>query len=247
MANFEFPTETIDLPSKGLVYPEKSPLRSGQIEIKYMTAKEEDILSSQNLIKKGVVLDRLFDSLIVTKGVKQADLVVGDKNAVMVAARVLAYGPKYEATVNHEGQQHEVIFDLSNIDYKPLDPDVDYDGNKFPFKLPKAGLDITLRLFSGKEESIADKEIAATQKTGVASTVTSRLRQMITAVGEDTSPSTINKLVTNMLSTDSLAVREYYNRIQPDVILEQEVDIGGDVVKVDIPMTVRFFWPDAGV
>ena len=247
MANFEFPTETIDLPSKGLVYPEKSPLRSGQIEIKYMTAKEEDILSSQNLIKKGVVLDRLFDSLIVTKGVKQADLIMGDKNAVMVASRVLAYGPKYEATIIHENEEHDVVFDLSNIDYKPLDPDVNYDGNKFKFNLPKAGLEVTLSLFTGTEESIAEKEITATQKTGITTSVTSRLRQMIKAVGDDTSKATINKLVTNMLSADSLAIREFYNRIQPDVILEQEVEIGGDLVKVDIPLTVRFFWPDAGV
>ena len=247
MADFEFPTETIDLPSKGLVYPEKSPLRSGKIEIKYMTAKEEDILSSQNLIKKGVVLDRLFDSLIVTKGVKQSDLIMGDKNAVMVAARVLAYGPKYEATILHEDQEHDVVFDLGKIDYKPLDPDVNYDGNNFKFKLPRAGLEVTLRLFTGTEETIAEREITATRKTGVATSVTSRLRQMITAVGDDKTPSTINKLVTNMLSADSLAIREFYNKIQPDVILEQEVEIGGDVVKVNIPLTVRFFWPDAGV
>ena len=121
MANFEFPTETIDLPSKGLVYPEKSPLRSGQIEIKYMTAKEEDILSSQNLIKKGVVLDRLFDSLIVTKGVKQADLVVGDKNAVMIAARVLAYGAQYPATVETDDGPMEVTFDLSDVKFEIID------------------------------------------------------------------------------------------------------------------------------
>ena len=203
MANFEFPTETIDLPSKGLVYPEKSPLRSGKIEIKYMTAKEEDILSSQNLISKGVVLDRLFDSLIVTKGVKQTDLIVGDKNAVMVAARVLAYGPEYQASIMHEGVEHEVSFDLSKVDYKPLDPDVEYNGNSFPFKLPKAGLEIKIKIFTGKEERVADKEITATQKTGIASTVTSRLRQMIISVGDDSSQSTINKLVTNMLSADS--------------------------------------------
>ena len=238
MANFEFPTETIDLPSKGLVYDKESPLRSGQIEIKYMTAKEEDILSSQNLISKGVVLDRLFDSLIVTKGVKQSDLVVGDKNAVMVAARVLAYGPEYPATVFHEGVEHEVSFDLSKVEYKPLEADVDYNGNEFPFKLPKSGLEVKIKLFTGKQERIAEKEVTATEKTGIASTVTSRLRQMIVAVGDDTSQTTINKLVTNMLSVDSLALRAYYNKIQPDIILEQQVDIGGDMVKVNIPLRV---------
>ena len=90
---FQFPTETIDLPSDGKVYPKDSPLSSGKIDIKYMTAKEEDILTSQNLIKKGLVIEKLLDSLILTKGVKSEDLVIGDKNAVMVAARILAYGP----------------------------------------------------------------------------------------------------------------------------------------------------------
>ena len=91
MSEHKFPTEVIDLPSQGKVYPKDSPLAEGKIELKYMTTREEDILMSQNLIKKGVVIDRLLDSLIVTKGVKQQDLILGDKNAVLVAARILAY------------------------------------------------------------------------------------------------------------------------------------------------------------
>ena len=87
MAEHKFPTEVIDLPSKGNLYPKEHPCSNGKIEIKYMTAKEEDILTSQNLIKKGVVIDRLLDSLILTNGVKQEDLILGDKNAIMVAAR----------------------------------------------------------------------------------------------------------------------------------------------------------------
>ena len=100
----KFPTEIIDLPSKGLVYPEGHPLRDGRVEMKYMTAKEEDILSSQSLIKKGIVLDRLFQSLIIGNGegapFDYDDLVVGDKNAVMVAARVLGYGKDYDVEIN---------------------------------------------------------------------------------------------------------------------------------------------------
>ena len=101
MAEQKFPSEVIDLPSEGKLYPEGHPLKDGKIEIKYMTAKEEDILTSQNLIKKGVVIDRLIDSLILTDGVKQDDLVLGDKNAVMVAARILAYGPEYACEVTN--------------------------------------------------------------------------------------------------------------------------------------------------
>jgi hypothetical protein len=92
---FSFPTETVDLPSKGLIYPETSPLSSGKIEMKYMTAKEEDILTNQAYIQKGTVLDKLLESLIVTKGINVKDLIVGDKNALFVAARVLGYGKDY--------------------------------------------------------------------------------------------------------------------------------------------------------
>ena len=109
MAEQKFPSEVIDLPSEGRLYPEGHPLKDGKIEIKYMTAKEEDILTSQNLIKKGVVIDRLLDSLILTNGVKQEDLIMGDKNAIMVAARILAYGPEYKCQVTNP-KTGEIIY-----------------------------------------------------------------------------------------------------------------------------------------
>ena len=99
---FSFPTEVVDLPSKGLVYPETSPLSSGKVEMKYMTAREEDILTNQAYIQKGTVLDKLLESLIVTKGVNVKDLIVGDKNSLFVAARVLGYGKDY--SFNYAGE-----------------------------------------------------------------------------------------------------------------------------------------------
>ena len=101
MAEHKFPTEVIDLPSLGKLYPKDSPLAEGKIELKYMTTREEDILMSENLIKKGVVIDKLLDSLIVTPNIKQTDLILGDKNAVLVAARILAYGPEYNVEVTN--------------------------------------------------------------------------------------------------------------------------------------------------
>ena len=111
----QFPTEVIDLPSGGTVYSKDSPLSSGKLEIKYMTAREEDILTSANLIKKGVVIDRLLDSLIITEGVKSDDMILGDKNAVMVAARILAYGPEYECQVTNPntGNSVNISFNLA--------------------------------------------------------------------------------------------------------------------------------------
>ena len=90
----QFPTEEVTLPSKGLLYPEGSPLKNGVIEMKYMTAKEEDILTNQNLIERGTVIDKLLQSLIVTP-IDYNDLLVGDKNAILVAARILGYGKDY--------------------------------------------------------------------------------------------------------------------------------------------------------
>ena len=112
MAEFKFPTETIELPSKGLIYPETHPLSSGTLEMKYMTAKEEDILSNQTYIQKGIVLDKLLQSLIVNKDIEVEDLVVGDKNALLVAARVLGYGKNYEVII--KGQEHTVEVIIEN-------------------------------------------------------------------------------------------------------------------------------------
>ena len=114
MADQQFPTEIVDIPSNGDVYPKDSPLTSGKVELKYMTAKEEDILTSTNLIQKGIVIDHLLGSLIVDKSIKVDDLVLGDKNALMVAARILAYGSEYTARIQDPstGQMIDYTFDL---------------------------------------------------------------------------------------------------------------------------------------
>ena len=128
MSEHKFPTEVIDLPSNGKVYSKDSPLHEGKLELKYMTTREEDILMSENLIKKGVVIDKLLDSLIVTKGVKQGDLILGDKNAVLVASRILAYGPEYTAEVTNPNNPEEKVkhtFDLSQCPFKELPKNVD--------------------------------------------------------------------------------------------------------------------------
>ena len=135
MADNKFPSEIIDLPSKGKLYPKDSPLSEGKIEVKYMTAKEEDILTSQNLIKKGIVIDRLLDSLIITKGVKSDVLILGDKNAVMVAARILAYGPEYTCKVTTpSGDTSEQTFNLADCPFKTIDESI--TENTFDCELP---------------------------------------------------------------------------------------------------------------
>ena len=241
----KFPSEVIDLPSEGKLYPEDHPLREGKIEIKYMTAREEDILTSQNLIKKGMVIDKLLDSLILTKGVKSDDLVIGDKNAVMVAARILAYGPEYECEVTNPntGDTFTHVFNLANCPFIKVDKDV--DGNNFEFTLPVAKLNITFKVLDGRDEKLINKELDQIKKLGqqVIPELTTRLRYMITSIDGDDSISTINKFVNNMLSKDSLSLRQEVKRVSPDIDLSQEVEMEGQMVEVNIPLTIEFFWP----
>ena len=138
MANFEFPTEVITLPSKGLIYPETNPLSKGSVEIKYMTAREEDILASQNLIKKGVVLDKLFESVVVSEGVSVGDISVGDKNAILLATRILGYGADYNVEVvdPFSGETQKVVIDLSQIQTKEVDDTLLNRENRYEFVLP---------------------------------------------------------------------------------------------------------------
>jgi len=247
MAENKFPSEIIDLPSEGKLYPEGHPLKDGKIEVKYMTAKEEDILTSQNLIKKGVVIDRLLDSLILTDGVKQEDMILGDKNAIMVAARILAYGPEYicDVTNPNSGQIINHTFNLADCPFKKLPEGI--TENKFEVDLPIAKKKVTFKLLTGKEETIINEELKASKKLGsdVSPELTTRLRHTIISVDGDDSQSTINNFVQNLLARDSMHLRKEIRKVTPDIELQQEIDLGGETVTVDIPMTVGFFWPES--
>ena len=247
MSEHKFPTEVIDLPSQGKVYPKDSPIAEGKIELKYMTTREEDILMSQNLIKKGVVIDKLLDSLIVTKGVKQADLILGDKNAVLVAARILAYGPEYTTEItnpNDVEQKVQHTFDLSKCPFKPL-PDVNYTDNSFDYTTSIGKTKLKFKLLTGKEEKLIDKDVEQSAKFGYESSISTRLRYMITEVDGDSTPEMITTYTQNMLARDSVAFRKHVQEITPDIELTQEIELGGDTVSASIPLTVEFFWPSS--
>ena len=242
----KFPTEVIELPSEGKLYPKEHPCSDGKIEIKYMTAREEDILTSQNLIKKGLVIDKLLNSLIITPGVKLEDLLLGDKNAVMVAARILAYGPEYECKIpNPEGGLDiEHTFNLADCPFKKLPDGV--TENNFEIELPISKKKITYKILNGAEEDKILKDIQSTKKIGsnVSPELTTRLRYTITSVDGDKTQSVINDLAQNMLARDSMFLRKELRDVTPDIDLSQDIEIGGETVKVNIPMTVNFFWPD---
>ena len=157
---FKLPTETVDLPSKGLCYPKDSPLAEGKIEMKYMTAKEEDILTNANYIRQGTVIDKLLQALIVTP-IDYNELLVGDKNAILVAARILGYGKDYTFIYNDE--EHTV--DLSTIESKPLNEDLIKRGaNEFKFQLPASGNEVTFRFLTHRDEQDINSELEGLKK-----------------------------------------------------------------------------------
>jgi hypothetical protein len=238
---FKFPTEMVDLPSKGLIYPEGSPLAEGKIEMKYMTAREEDILSNQTYIKQGVVLDKMLQSLIVTK-INYDDLIVGDKNALFIAARILGYGSNY--TFEYDDQSHTV--DLSTLNNKEFDESLITKGiNEFHFTLPYSETKITFKILTSADEKKIEKELIGLKKINKDNSpeLSTRLKYIITSVGGDKDEKTIREFVDNyLLARDSRALREYIKIIQPDVDLHYTLSSGAEVT---IPISLNFFWPDA--
>ena len=239
--NFKLPTETIELPSKGLLYSEESGLKSGKIEMKYMTAKEEDILTNQSYIKNGTVLDKVMKSLIVSK-INYEDLLIGDKNAIMVAARILGYGSEY--TFDYNGESHTV--DLSQIENKELNEELFSNGaNEFTFTLPKSKNTLTFKLLTHKDEQNINRELEGLKKINkdASPELSTRLKYMITSVEGRRETKDIRDFVDNyLLAQDSRALREYAKEIQPDVDLTFFPDGSSD--RVNIPIGVKFFWPD---
>ena len=245
--NFTLPTEQVELPSKGLLYPKDSPLASGTIEMKYMTAKEEDILTNQNYIQKGIVVDKLLESLIVTK-VNYKDLLIGDKDALLIASRILGYGKDYSFTYAGE----DISVDLTTLKNKELDSTLIVDGkNEFTFDLPHTDNVITFRLLTQKNEKEIQREIDGLKKITPSATkdLSTRMKHMITSINGVTENSAVRDFVDNgFLAKDARAFREYYGKIVPGINTTISHEFA-DGVEEDlvIPINANFLWPDFGV
>lgn len=239
--SFNLPTEIVKLPSKGLLYPTDNPLSSGEVEIKYMTAKEEDILTNQNYITNGTVLDKLLKSLIVSK-INYNDLLIGDKNAIMIAARILGYGAEYK--FKYQGQEETV--NLSEIENKEIDESLYTKGlNEFPFTLPTSGNEITFKLLTHGDEIKINQELEGLKKINKENSpeLTTRLKHMITSINGEKDPKVIRDFIdTAFLSRDARAFRDYISKIQPDVDLT--FFPSSTERPVSVPIGVNFFWPD---
>jgi len=252
MSELKLPTEQVTLPSKGLLYPKENPLSSGVIEMKYMTAKEEDILTNSNYIRQGTVIDKLLQALIVTP-INYDDLLVGDKNAILISARILGYGKDYTFKyTNQQGEEVEANVDLSGLKDKEIDESLLKSGkNEFTFELPFSKNVVTFKLLTHGDEKDIEAEIKGLKKINPSATydVTTRLKFIITSVEGKHDQKSIRDFVDNFLiAKDARALREYYAQVQPDIELKytpEDENYTGE--GIDIPINLNFFWPDARI
>lgn len=229
-------TEIVTLPSKGRLYPEDSPLAKGEVEIRYMTTRDEDILTTQTYLEKGIVLDKLLESVIVTKGVKVDDLTVGDKQALLLQTRILGYGSKYDVKV--DGKLHTV--DLSELGEKGR-PDLFENTPFIDYTLTKSEKRVKLKILNSKESREIQEEINILTEKGIPyGDVTLRLSKIIVNVDGETDESKIRNFINDdLLAIDSLGVREFLELVTPDI--DFTIELGGE--EVEIPIGINFFYP----
>ena len=253
-AESKYPSETIELPSQGYFYDVNSPLSSGKLQLRYMTAKDEDILLSENLIKKGTVLDELMKSLIVTPGVNLDDLLLLDKNAIHIYARKLAYGNEYKAKVKCPkcGEENEVLFDLDTVVNKEFDFSPYVKGsNSFDYQLPFSKKNITYKFLTHKDDASIQNEIkqfSQNIKTKVSPEITTRLKYMILSVEGNTDRNYIKKFVdTELIARDSSALREHIRTNSPEIDFKFNFTCTycGHEERLNIPITTDFYWPSS--
>ena len=245
MAELKITTETVTLPSKGLLYPETSPLAKGEIEMKYMTAKEEDILTNANYIRNNTVIDKLLQSMIITP-IDYNELLIGDKNAILIAARVLGYGKDYNVTFGGE----EFTIDLTKLEDKAVDYSLFTNKtNEFSYTLPHSGNNVTFKILTHGDEQKIEAEIKGLQKINPNATtdVTTRLKYMITSVNSDRDQKNIREFIDNLLiARDARSLRQYYTSISPDINMKYKPEnYTGEGIEFTIGL--NFFWPDSGL
>jgi len=246
--SFVVPTEFVELPSQGRFYAEGHPLHGkDSIEIKQMTAKEEDILTSRTLLKKGVALEKLIESLIVDKTINPSSLLIGDRNAIIIAARVSGYGNDYITSVQcpscETKQQYEFDLNDAHIQHGTISEDygiTDYGDGTIGCILPRTQAEVRARLLTGKEEMA----LTITKKSE--GLISKQLRSIVLSVNGDSSPQAINYLVENMPSRDSRHLRMVIRQATPDVDLTQQFSCTncGHTQEMEVPLTADFFWPD---
>lgn len=252
MLGSDVQTEVIPLPSMGKIYPPEFPLHlCDKVEIRPMTAREEDILTSRALAKKGTVVTELIKSCLINKNINVNSLISGDRNAIMVAIRVTGYGSEYDVDVTCPSCSHKYknTFDLNSLPIKTLDVDPVAPGkNEFEFILPMSKKRITFKLLNGFDEEEINIKNEKMKKLGnqIDNLVTSRLSYSIVSIDNDYDRTNISNFIRNMRAGDSLAFRKYMDKIEPGIEMKQEITCPScdHSEEVTVPIGVSFFWPD---
>jgi rubredoxin len=247
----KYPSDTVPLATKGWFYPEGHPLSSGDIELKQVTAREEDILANQELIKKGKVLDKLMEAIIVNKSIRIEEILVPDQNSIFIAIRRLAYGDEYnvEVTCPSCNKKEKATFDLSNVKYKEINFEQFPKGqNNFSFTLP-SGINVTYKLLNKQDEDAIETELNQLKKISKdgSNDVTTRLKHVLTSIDGNTDRSAIRKFIDEKLTAkDSLALRRHMKETNPniDVSFDFTCPSCGLERKLDMPLGASFLWPD---
>ncbi len=248
---FDIPIDSVPLPSAGLIYPVGHPFHLAKAaEYTAMTAKEEDILMSPALIKRGTVISELIKSSLVNKKVDVSTLLSGDQQALMLGIRMSGYGNVYEPQFNCPSceAKNTVQIDLSEFEIKSLQIEpIEPGRNLFRFDLPRSKKTIIFKFLTVAEEEKAVKEAEMKKKRGFLkdNLVTTQLLNSIVAVDGDQNRGNIAKFVSNMLARDSMELRKYILKNQPSVETKFEFmcNFCDYAEKVDMPMTLEFFWP----
>jgi len=244
---FLLPTETIEIPSQGKVYDIANPLSAGTLEMKYMTAREEDILTNVNLLRQGLAIEKMLQSLIKSP-INYDDLILGDRNSLLIAARILAYGSSYSFEYNdtEDAVKETITIDLQELKNKVVDYTIFNNKNEFTFELPNSKNIITFKLLTVGDEKAIEAEIKGLKKANLtAGEITTRLKKQILSVNGDYDQKTVRDFVDNyLISKDSNPLRSYITSISPDIDLTVNFTLqSGKDIEQSLPLTAEFFFP----
>ncbi len=250
--SFVVPTEFVQLPSKGRFYPPGHPLHNQEmIEVKQMTAKEEDILTSRSLLKQGVAIDRVLQSIVIDPRIDVSSLLVGDRNAIVVSCRVSGYGSEYTTNITCPSceAKNDYTFDLNEatITNGVLEGVTQNGDGTFNTVLPKSNLSVDFRLLTGRDEKFLTQGQTTKNKNKADRLITSQLRGILVSVNDNDTAEALNYVANNLPSMDSKYLREVYKNVQPNVDLTQhyQCEECGFQKDMEVPLTADFFWPNS--
>ena len=250
---YEIPVDLVPLPSAGVIYPPESGLHCKEtLEVRAMTAKEEDILTSRALIKKGTVITQLIKSCLTDKTVDVSEMISGDRNAIMTALRITGYGSEYKVEVScpscNEISKQEFLLTELPIKRLKIQP-VTTGANLFEFVLPVTKKSVHFKFLTGKDESEMSTTSERNKKQGqkIDSLVTSRLMHTIVAVDGVNDKNKVNTFIRNMPARDSLSLRRHMDEHEPGIDMKAWIDCPScdEHSEVPLPLGASFFWPDA--